>query len=93
MTPFLAQLQNDPYDAVQIIANRTLRTMEGYEGITTYPGTRKAGNDALRIWEQTKTAELQDRPALLLDAEGKIKQSELDRILKMRDDSPIHLSE
>ncbi len=92
MPPFLSQLQVDPYHAVQVIANKALRTIEGYEQIPRYPHTPKARDTALQIFQNRQSLS-PGNPALLLNPDGSPRQEEINRLLNMRDDTPVFLSE
>ena len=92
MAPFLGQLHFDPYPAVQIIANKSLRTIEGFSQLPRFPETETAAREAFYIWKGNQTQRRADT-ALLIDAEGKTVESEMLRLLQRRDNSPVNLAE
>jgi hypothetical protein len=97
--PYLAQLLDDPYDAVRFIAHRSLKRLPGFTDFdydfSAPPVTRPAAVQRARgIWEQARTGA--GRPftrQTLLDPAGHVLDSDFQRLLKLRDDRPIDISE
>jgi hypothetical protein len=95
----LAQLLDDPYDAVRFIAHRSLKRLPGFTGFDCDfvgpPGTRSAAVPRARgIWEQSLATV--NRPfgrPTLIDAAGHVREIDFQRLLKLRDDRPIDISE
>lgn len=99
MGPFLAQLLEDPYDAVRFIAHRSLRRLPRfgdfeYDFMAPENERTAAKLRALDIWERLPTAS--DRPkrtAILFDSSGALKQDIFNRLLKLRNNRPVFLLE
>ncbi|MEM9657124.1 MAG: multiheme c-type cytochrome [Planctomycetota bacterium] len=100
MAPFLAELINDPYDAVRHMADKSLRRIEPYDGFSFDPlaaaPEREAGRDRLLDLWQTEMTE-QNAPriskSLLLDISGGLRREEFARLLQDRDRRPVTLIE
>ncbi len=101
MAPILAQLLDDPYDAVRFIAARSLRSTPGFQSFpddfVAPPKERYAAQlSAMRIWDRagrgTSTLAA-DRAALLLDQAGGLRVEDMLRILKERNNRPVLLRE
>ena len=98
MPPYLAELLNDPYDAVRYVAHRSLRTLPGYAGFEYdyVAGRRERVAAALPVLESWRDGPLPRRrrePALLVDLDGRWRVDDLRRILRQRDDRPLFLRE
>ena len=97
--PFLAQLLDDRYDAVRFIAHRSLKRLPGFDDFgydfIGPPATRYAAKQrARRVWEQSQNG--LKRPfarETLIDPAGRINDAEFQRLLKLRDDRPVEISE
>ena len=97
MAPYLAELLNDPYEAVRYIAYRSLRTVPGYGGLEyDYVAGREARVAAalpvLRAWQERPPPRRRE-PALLVDAEGQLMVDRMLGILRQRDNRPLFLRE
>ena len=98
MAPYLAELLNDPYEAVRYIAYRSLRTVPGHAGLEyDYVASREARVAAalpvLQTWQQRAPAQARRDPALLVDAEGRLMVDRMMGILRQRDNRPLFLRE
>ena len=98
MAPYLAELLNDPYEAVRYIAYRSLRTVPGYSGFEyDYVADRQARVAAalpvLRSWQESALPRAQRDPALLVDADGQLMIERMMGILRQRDNRPLFLRE
>ena len=91
MPPFLAQTNFDPYHAVQIIANKSLRTLPGFSDLPRYPETQEAGEKAYSLWRQQNNQQ-DDDPSLLLKS-GEVDRETMLRLLSNRDNTPVNLKE
>lgn len=96
--PYLAQLLEDPYPAVRIITEQSLRTMEGYETISYdfWAPTDQLAAGKLRvieIWEKRLSEHSPSNPSILIGQDSKLMTTEFQRLLKNRDDRPVNLAE
>ncbi|MCA9072383.1 MAG: hypothetical protein KDA84_25840, partial [Planctomycetaceae bacterium] len=93
----LAQLLDDPYSAVRFVAYLSLKKFPGFEDFSydfaaPFKERKDAKERALAIWQQQEKT----RPHMsnvLIDREGKIRQSVVDRLLKARNDRSFNLPE
>ena len=99
MVPILSRLLIDPYDAVRNIAYLSLRTIDAYQDFNydfLGPGKQRqaALQQALEIWNlQRQEQQWGGSDALLLDESGRLKEAELQRLLRWRDDRDIFIAE
>ncbi len=99
MAPYLAQLLDDPYGAVRYIAQRSLRSLPGFEGLEyDFMGEpdeeASAGARAFAIWARSpRPADGPDRSAVLVDADGALERARFERLLSERDDRRVVLTE
>ncbi len=92
---FLAQLLNDPYLAVRMIARRSLKTLpELAELKVNALGSDSERSNAIRSiiarWDQDPHAA---NPALLLGPKNVVKTRRIDAVMNQRDDTPMRLAE
>ena len=99
MVPHLAELLNDPYEAVRYIAYRSLRTLPGYAGVDyDYVASREervaTALPILRAWQNSTVSRRRREPELLVDADGRLLIERMfRRILEQRDNRPLFLRE
>lgn len=98
MAPHLAELLNDPYEAVRYVAYRALRTLPGHAGVDyDYVAGRQervaAALPILQAWRDGPLARRRREPELLVDADGRLRIDEFRRILRQRDNRPLFLRE
>jgi hypothetical protein len=98
MVPYLVDLMDDPYDAVRMIASRSLAKIPGFEPDAfdpLAPAARRA--DAARALREHAAgfvaAAENPGSAALLDASGRLNAAELARLRALRDDRPLNLAE
>jgi hypothetical protein len=95
----LAMLLNDPYDAVRLIAHRSLRSLPGFDGFQSdflAPSSERIGDTvrALDQWRRTlRPGDRRTDPALLLDAAGSPRMDAIIRLGLQRNDRPVVLRE
>ena len=92
---YLAQVLNDPYLAIRLIARRSLQTFPGLADMKLEPlGTDSERADAILSiisrWDQDPH---DANPALLLGPNNRVKTSQIDAIMKQRDETPMNLAE
>ena len=98
MVPYLAQLMEDPYDAVRYRAHKSLQRKPGYE-TTPYDSFGAAGKQEFaargirQAWRFPPIAGRQRVVALLIDDTGKLDRSIFERLLRDRDERPVTLAE
>ena len=98
MAPYLAELLNDPYEAVRYIAYRSLRTVPGHAGLQyDYVADREARVAAalpvLQAWQQRAPQRTRRDPALLVADDGQLMVERMMGILRQRDNRPLFLRE
>ncbi len=92
---YLAQLLNDPYLAIRMIARRSLNTLPELAELNLNAlGSDSERSDAIAsisaLWDQEPHAA---NPALLIGPDQVLQKKRIDAILKNRDDTPMRLSE
>ncbi len=99
-TPFLAQLLDDRYEAIRLIARRSLRTVPGLSDVhfdvvtsSTSPGRHRAILAIWKRWLDSNATTRIDRPELLIEKTEGIQVNRIDRLLDQRDNTPINLVE
>jgi hypothetical protein len=95
--PLLAGLLDDPYDAVRFVAHKSLKRLPGFASFDYNfvgpPETRTAASiEVRRTWQQSPGKE-PFAPAVLISPNGQLRDAEISRLLKLRDDRPIDISE
>ena len=98
MAPYLAELLNDPYEAVRYIAYRSLRTVPGHAGLQyDYVADREARVAAalpvLQAWQQRAPQRTRRDPALLVADDGQLMVERMMGVLRQRDNRPLFLRE
>jgi hypothetical protein len=99
MAPLLAELLDDPYDAVRLMAHRSLRDLEGMEELHyefTAPPRRRSRRRqrAVELWEaRAAPVASERRAAVLIDEQGHLRRREIERLLRSRDNRPMMLWE
>jgi hypothetical protein len=96
MPPVLAELINDPYDAIRFIAGRSLSTVPGYEQVpydfVSGPSTRyQVQLGAMRLWDRTRAPGRDG--AVLMTSDGSLDVETFLRLLKSRDNGRVLLRE
>lgn len=95
LAPFLAILVTDPYDAVRIVATRSLARLKGYEDLApdllaSPEEQQRAYQLILERWEQQAH---QPASELLIEKTGRLDREAVNRLLEQRDQTPITLAE
>lgn len=99
MAPFLAQLLEDPYDAVRLVAERSLRRMPetelgNYDFLDTDENVARVHQRVLDAWRERRSGtQAVEKKRVLIDGNGRLMQSEFEQLLESRDDTPISLLE
>lgn len=99
MTPYLLTLMDDDYDAVRLIAFRSLRMQPGYKNFAfdefADPAERaRITTQAREAWDRkNKDRQGRLRPQLLLNGNGRLNRPEYTRLLKERNNRPVALTE
>jgi hypothetical protein len=97
MVPYLVDLMDDPYDAVRMIAARSLAAIPGFERVGFDPlATAEQRATAARALRERSTP-LAEPPAsaeaTLFDAQGRRQEDAVARLRAKRDDRPLILAE
>jgi len=98
MAPYLAQLLDDPYEAVRFIVFRSLRSTTGFAQFqydVTAPSVERieATNRALSDWNAQRGQKRVLNPELLLNSDGNVKLDVVRRLMQARDNRPVFLRE
>ena len=94
LAAYLAQLLDDPYAAVRIIAARSLRTLPGFEEFAyDYVGERAemeaAREKAVALWQARVRRAVESGDPSVTDPAFALSVEEFARLLEERDDRPI----
>ena len=98
MMPYLAELLDDPYDAVRVIAYRSVKTIPGF-GDADFdelapPQQRAQALGVIRDrWERLPASSTERAARTLFDARGRLEAAEIQRLLDNRDNRPLSLAE
>ncbi len=96
MPPYLIQLLEDPYDAVRLIASRSLRSLEGfdefeYEWPVTAERQLEVRQHGMELWRLRVKEAL---PAeTLVDESGELIHDDFQRLLERRNDRAVKVAE
>ena len=98
MVPHLAELLNDPYEAVRSIAYRSLRRIPGYADFEyDYLAGRDQRVDTvvpmLQAWRSSALARQRRDPQLLVDADGVLRVDVVRALFDQRNNRPLFLRE
>jgi hypothetical protein len=98
MPPFLSLLFGDPYDAVRVIAYRSLRAQPGFgafraDMLAPAADRLAAGGRAVDAWRARGRSQRNGDAGLLLDRDGDLIADEVERLLVHRDDRRVNLRE
>ncbi|HEX6810624.1 MAG TPA: C cytochrome precursor [Planctomycetota bacterium] len=98
MVPMLAELLDDPYGSVRIIAGRSLTTFGGFTDVRYEPRASAAertqlAQNVLARWRASSKGTGAARPAVLVSADGSLQVEEVRRLLTQRDLRVIRLVE
>jgi hypothetical protein len=97
--PYLAQLLNDPYDAVRFIAHRSLKQYPGfsdfeYDFVGPPEARAEAVQRARKIWEKSLTGTKHAvAPETLIDPAGRLMEADFRRLLRSRNNRPVEIAE
>ena len=95
VAPYLAQLLQDPYVAVRFIAERSLRSLDGY-GDLCYDflgDARHIESAHKQVLEKWMATGARPAEAALIDQSGALMQEKFENLLRSRDDRPLTLVE
>ena len=98
MVPHLAELLNDPYEAVRFIAYRSFRSLPGqadfeYDFLASRDDRIATVVPAIRAWRNGALANLRLDPALLIDTGGLLRTDTIRRLFEQRDNRTLFLRE
>ncbi len=98
MPPFLAELMNDPYDAVRFIAGRSLATLPAfadfrYDFAAPQAARYQAQLQTMTIWDRTRVRPGRRDAHLLMTSAGSVDVQAILRLLKERDHRRVLLRE
>jgi hypothetical protein len=98
LVPYLLELMLDPYDAVRIIAFRSLRTLPGqgdaaFDELASPELRAEAARSIRDRWASLPSPARERAERTLFDANGHLDQREVARLAAQRDDRPLNLAE
>lgn len=99
LAPWLGHLLYDPYAAVRYVAGESLETLPGWEGfaydyLAPLEERAQARREVIGRWLDTHARPPErSGPTVLTDAAGDLLLYEIDRLSKLRDDTPLSLEE
>ncbi len=99
IAPILGQVLDDPYEAVRMIASRSLKGLPGFADFDydflSQPDLRAtAPLKAINVWRGTLgSIRRRNDPAVLLDSDGNVTIDLMNRIKQERDNHPMSLRE
>ncbi len=98
--PFLASLLDDDYDAIRLIARRSLRTLPGMNDfqldVVTSSSSEERQKAALAVvqdWLSAASTTQVDRPELLIKKSSGVQVDRVKQLIDQRDNTPMLLSE
>ncbi|MEO9595757.1 MAG: hypothetical protein ABJF25_16860 [Rhodopirellula bahusiensis] len=96
MEPYLLLALNDPYDAIRIVAEKSLRTLpnrisEPMDAMAPVGERMEAFNDAIEAIDES--LKMEPRPSVLINEEGRFDFLRARAFLERRNHRPIHLRE
>ena len=98
LAPHLAQLLEDPYDAVRYITQRSLRSLPGfdafpYDFLSDAEDLAAARQEAVAIWSQLPKVPFPKSESLMLDEQGNLRHDEIKKLIDSRSDREVRLIE
>ena len=98
LPPYLAQLLDDPYDAVRYIAQRSLRSLPGFKNFSfdflAPPEELSAARQrAIQLWQGSDQPNLFSNESVLIDESGNLRNEEINQLLKTRSTRSVYLRE
>lgn len=98
MAPYLAQLLDDPYAAVRFVAGQTVERLPGladfdYDSLADEETLQARAAALLQQWSVAPLPPVDRRAELLIDADGKLDQSQIELLRLFRDQRPVNLGE
>ena len=98
MVPHLAELLNDPYEAVRYIAYRSLRRLPGYAGFEyDYVAPQQDRIETvvpiIQAWQASENARTRREPELLVDPDGTLRTDLMRGLFDQRDNRRLFLRE
>jgi len=97
LTPLLARLLMDPYQAVRVITRRSIRTLPAFQDLdfdimASESMREEIMANVLRKWQTLDPAERKQNPATLMGANG-VQWLRVNALMKERDDTEVRLME
>jgi hypothetical protein len=98
LPPYLAQLLEDPYDAVRYIAQRSLRSLPEFENFSfdfLAPEEERSARRqrAVELWQGSGPPNLFSNEAVLIDESGNLRDEKINQLLKTRSNRDVYLRE
>jgi len=96
---FLSQLLTDPYSVIRQVAFKSLQTLPGYQGfrfnyVAPTPQRTRKLSESLTIWRKNG-GRSPDRHGthMLMDEKGVIDEQRFNRLMRLRDNTPLRIIE
>jgi predicted CXXCH cytochrome family protein len=97
LPPYLGWLLEDPYSAVRLIADRSLKKLGydlNYDFLARADLRAAARRETLGRWQGRAADSNRRFPSrLLLDQEGRLRDDEVERLIRTRDNHPVSITE
>lgn len=98
MAPYLAQLLDDPYDAIRFIAGRSLKTLPAFSAFSydfvSGPRTRReVQRQVMSVWDRGRQVGPRTDSELLVDGQGALRVDAVLRLIAARDNRRVFLRE
>jgi hypothetical protein len=98
MAPYLAQLLEDPYDAVRFTAIRSLKSLPGFASapleLVAAPAARRQSQlQVMSTWDHVRPRPARTSPELLMTSNGDVDIPRVLAILRQRNNRPMLLRE
>ncbi len=98
--PYLISMLDDDYDAIRLIARKTMKTLPGWDDFqldvvtsTDSADRQKAALAAFDRWMKETATTRKDQPELLIKKTTGFEVNRLNELLRQRDNKPMQLSE
>ncbi len=97
-TPLLAQLLNDPYSAVRLVAGRSMKTMPNmtdlqFDFLARDSDRQQSKANAIELWAKAQGGPHRKPASVLQQADGQMDEAAIRRMLQLQDHRPVMITE